>query len=249
MTIRDRVLPPAPTSAPTTAPTYECGGTSGWTRVTFINMTNTSQQCPSGLALTTYSKRTCGRTSSSGDRCDSTSFSVGGMAYSRVCGRIIGYQFGNTAAFYRYDQGLATTIESQYVDGVSLTHGAPGARQHIWTFAAGRTEIDQSGYTTYSCPCSTTGTVSVPPFVGNDYFCESGLNTAWAGQRILFLDDPLWDGQNCRAGTTCCQFNTPPWFTTDLPTSTSDDIELRLCYHNTNPYEDIPLELIELYVQ
>ena len=238
VTIRERVLPPAPT--------YECGGTSGWTRVVFINMTNTSQQCPSGLALTTYSKRTCGRTSSSGQRCDSTSFSVGGMAYSRVCGRIIGYQFGNTHAFY---SGQVTTIESQYVDGVSLTHGAPGARQHIWTFAAGLTQIDQSIYTTRLCPCSTTGTVSVPPFVGNDYFCESGRNTAYTGQLVLYPDDPLWDGQNCRAGTTCCQFNTPPWFTTDLPTSTSDDIELRLCYSDPSTIEDIPLELIELYVQ
>ena len=240
VTIRDRVLPPAPT--------HECGGT-GWTRVTFINMTNTSQQCPSGLALTTYSKRTCGRTSSSGGRCDTTSFSVGGMAYSRVCGRIIGYQFGHTYAFYRYDSGLVTTIESQYVNGVSLTHGAPGARQHIWTFAAGLTQIDQSSHITFLCPCSTTGTVSVPPFVGNDYFCESGLNTAYTGQNILYQDDPLWDGQNCRAGSTCCQFNTPPWFTTDLPSSTSDDIDLRLCYSNINIYEDIPLELIELYVQ
>ena len=249
VTIRERVLPLAPTSAPT----YECGGTSGWTRVTFINMTNTSQQCPSGLALTTYSKRTCGRTSSLGGRCNTTSFSVGGMAYSRVCGRIIGYQFGVSYAFYRYTTGQFTTIESQYVDGVSLTHGAPGARQHIWTFAAGLTEIDQSSSTTkttYLCPCSTTGTVRVPPFVGNDYFCESGLNTTWTrGQYILYPDDPLWDGQNCRAGTTCCQFNTPPWFTTDLPTSTSDDIELRLCYRQSSTFEDIPLELIELYVQ
>ena len=104
------------------------------------------------------------------------------MVYSRVCGRILGYQFAYTRAFY--DSGLVTTIESQYVDGVSLTHGAPGARQHIWTFAAGLTE-DDSGYTTLLCPCSTTGTVSVPPFVGNDYFCESGLNTAYTEQFIL----------------------------------------------------------------
>ena len=31
--------------------------------------------------------------------------------------------------------------------------------------------------------------------------------------------------------------------------STSDDIELRLCYISPNTSEDIPLELIELYVQ
>jgi len=57
--LRERVLPPASTSSPT----HGCG-VSGWTRVTFIDMTNTSQQCPSGLTLTSYSKRTCGRTTS-----------------------------------------------------------------------------------------------------------------------------------------------------------------------------------------
>ena len=118
--LRERVLPPAP-----------CGG-SGWTRIAFINMTNTSQQCPNGLALTSYSKRTCGRISSAGNRCDSTSFSVGGMTYSRVCGRIIGYQFGSGTAFWQDNIG-STNIDSVYVGGVSLTHGAPGARQHIWT--------------------------------------------------------------------------------------------------------------------
>ena len=257
--IRERVSPTAATSAPTSAPTsaatsaptsaptYECGGTSGWTRVTFINMTNTSQQCPSGLTLTTFSKRTCGRTNSTPHSCDSTSFSVGGMAYSRVCGRIIGYQYGLSLGFNDFNRG--TTIDSQYVGGVSLTHGTPGARQHIWTFAAGLTEIDQPGFTPSLCPCSTTGTVRVPPFVGNDYFCESGLNTAYTGQVVLYPDDPLWDGQNCRAGTTCCQFNTPPWFTTDLPGSTSDNIELRLCKTYNSFGQDFPLELIELYVQ
>jgi len=246
--LRERVLPPAPTSAPT-GPTHGCGGTSGWTRVTFINMTDTSQQCPSGLALTSYSKRTCGRTSSAGNRCDSTSFSVGGMTYSWVCGRIIGYQFGSGTAFYQDNRGGGSTnIDSAYVGGVSLTHGAPGARQHIWTFAVGLTEVD-GNFVNHLCPCSTTSTVLVPPFVGNDYFCESGLHTAFNFQYVLYPNDPLWDGQNCRAGTTCCQFNTPPWFTRDLPSSTSDDIELRLCYFNAAANEDIPLELIELYVQ
>jgi len=235
--LREHVLPPTPR--------HGCGG-SGWTRVTFINMTNTSQQCPSGLTLTTYSKRTCGSTSG----CHSTSFSVGGMAYSQVCGRTIGYQFGDTVAFYPYNGGIHTTIDSQYVDGISLTHGAPGARQHIWTFAAGLTEDDQSvgDHAIRSCPCSASGPVRVPPFVGNDYFCESGLHTPFAGQYILYENDPLWDGQNCRANTTCCQFNTPPWFTRDLPRSTSDNIELRLCYIYGG-IGGIALELVELYVK
>ena len=26
----------------------------------------------------------------------------------------------------------------------------------------------------YKCPCDTNGVISIPPFVGQDYFCESG---------------------------------------------------------------------------
>jgi len=55
---------------------------------------------------------------------------------------MIGYQFGDGYAFLRYNIGRAITIDSTYVSGVSLTHGALGARQHIQTFAVGRTEID-----------------------------------------------------------------------------------------------------------
>ena len=39
---------------------YTCNGTPGWRRIAFINMTDTSYDCPTGLNLTSYSKRTCG---------------------------------------------------------------------------------------------------------------------------------------------------------------------------------------------
>ena len=127
-----------PTAAPTTAPTAtpgQCGGP-GWRRVVFLNMTNTSHVCPTGLNLTTYSRRTCGRAHSSSQNCASTTFSVGGSQYSRVCGRALAYEFGATVAFLGY-HNRRQGIEGQYVDGLSLTHGAPGSRQHIWTFAGG----------------------------------------------------------------------------------------------------------------
>ena len=91
----------APTM-PTMTGTYTCNGTPGWRRVAFINMTNTSYSCPAGLNLTSYSKRTCGRSHTSSVGCSSTTFSVGGLPYSRVCGRIRGYQFGVTSAFFTY---------------------------------------------------------------------------------------------------------------------------------------------------
>ena len=176
--------------------------------------------------------------------CSSTTFYVGGLPYSQVCGRIKGYQFGATFAFLQYLQG----IDGQYVDGVSLTHGRSGSHEHIWTFAAGLAESDNR-YPDYRCPCDTSNNDRIPSFVGNDYFCESGLSSDWIDQFIFYRDDPLWDGQNCTDNSTCCEFNNPPWFTKTLNASTTDDIELRLCTTYSTQHEDISLELIELYVQ
>ena len=103
-----------------------CNGTPGWRRVAFINMTDTSYNCPNGLNLTSYSKRTCGRSHAT---CTSTTFSVGGLPYRRVCGRIRGYQYGSTSAFGYASQ--PHNIDSYYVDGVTLTYGTAGNRQHI----------------------------------------------------------------------------------------------------------------------
>ena len=224
---------------------HTCNGTPGWRRVAFINMTDTNYNCPTGLNLTSYSKRTCGRGHTNSGGCSSTTFSVGGLPYSRVCGKIKGYQFGATIAFYTTNQD----INNHYVDGVSLTHGRPWRRQHIWTFAAGLTEVPGMQYTRASCPCDSYIYTYIPTFVGNDYFCESGFHSPWKFTFTLFPADPLWDGQNCTASSSCCQFNNPPWFTKNLPNPTTDDIELRICTHHPHSTEDIPLELIELYVQ
>ena len=164
-----------------------------------------------------------------------------------MCGRIRGYQFGAVEAFYYSAQG----IDSYYVDGVSLTHGAAGRRQHIWTFAAGLTEVSTS-YPDHDCPCDTGNYTSVPAFVGNNYFCESGLHSEWGRtglNNILFPDDILWDGQDCTSNSTCCQLNNPPWFTKNLTTETTDDIELRICTDDLPIHDDVAVELIELYVQ
>ena len=220
---------------------HTCDGTTGWKRVAFINMTDTSHSCPPGLRLTSFSKRTCGRTHTTYGGCSSTTFEVGGAPYTRVCGRIRGYQRSNRGfAFYIFNQA---TIEGHYLSGVSLTHGQNGQRQHIWTFAAGAAETN--GYPdNNACYCDARSYYRIPPFIGNDYFCESGSPSP--DNRTI---DVLWDGQNCAADGICCQFNSPPWFTKTLNASTTDDIELRLCTFSNPIYEDVPLELIELYIK
>ncbi len=146
-----------------------------------------------------------------------------------MCGRAKAYHYGWLHSFYGYHQ-RSHGINAQYVDGLSFTHGTP--RTHIWTFAAGANQGDTSRY--YNCPCNQGNTDSgSPPFVGNDYFCESGASSRSArGSNIFYPDDPLWDGQGCIHGNPCCQLNTPPWFNQTLPTPTTDDIEMRLCINN-----------------
>ena len=95
-----------------------------------------------------------------------------------------------------------------------------------------------------ACPCGATINITIPPFVSEDYFCESGVNS---GSVVGFHpDDPLWDGQNCIATSTCCSFNNPPYFTKQLPSPTTNDVEARLCDYDGHIS---PVEFIELYVQ
>ena len=223
-----------------------CGGP-GWRRVVFLNMTDPSHVCPAGLNLTTFSKRTCGVVHSAHRTCSSTTFSVGGSQYSRVCGRALAYRWGRHFTFLGYHQ-RRHGIDGQYVDGLSLTHGAPGSRQHIWTFASGFM-TESRNYPNWLCPCDNNNSYPSPPFVGNDYFCESVTQNTWAD--VFYPNATLWDGQVCEGGGTCCQFNNPPWFTKNLANSTTEDIELRLClwFHGHRRWSNIALEQLELYVQ
>ena len=228
-----------------------CSGTGGLTRVAYLNMTDPSQQCPNAWTLKTRSsepRRLCGRDSSSGS-CKSVTYSTFGMNYSHVCGRVVGYQYGVPDAFANPSQ----TIEGYYIDGISLTHGSPGSRQHIWTFAGGFTENILPAHPQLSCPCADRTTVLslVPSFVGNNYFCESG-NPTFEYNYTLFANDPLWDGQGCGAAS-CCELSyppgvTPPWFCKQLPQTTTDDIEVRICGDQGIANEDTPVQLIEIYV-
>ena len=206
---------------------YTCGGTSGWTRIAYLNMSDSSHQCLGDFREVTFEGlRLCARDSTAATSlqvCTSITFSSNGIPYSEVCGRVAGYQYGLTLAFYRNTVAGPLTIDGYYVDGVTLTHGPVGAREHIWTFATG---IEESGINAvHQCPCTIDASpnIVVPPFIGDDYFCESGTPLNFGSNR--FYNDPLWDGDGCPEGNSCCTFSNPPYFTRQLPASTSDDIE------------------------
>ena len=224
-----------------------CGGITGnWMRVTKINMTNSSHTCPEGLKLLTTPKRLCAMNIGGGG-CSSATFDLHGIRYTHVCGKIIGYQQRTPDAFYPYYANRGLTIDDRYVDGISLTHGR-NPRKHIWTFVAALHEINNAP--NYVCPCTSNNTLSavpIPPYVGNDYFCDTGSESQY--QYRFYPNDPLWDGQGCGGLNTCCSFNNPPWFVKELPSPARDNVEMRLCADESRSNEDITFENIELYVQ
>ena len=99
------------------------------------------------------------------------------------------------------------------------------------------------------CPCDYSGATQPPSLVGSNYYCESGNPTEdWEGQ--VFPNDKLWDGEQCSHEGTCCTgTNTPPWFSVNLDSQTSDDIEVRIMGSQNTDDEDTPIELLEIYVQ
>ena len=164
-----------------------CGG-DGWTRVAYLNMLDREQTCPSNWNFYTSPVRGCGRSSSGPYACDSVVYPVNGRSYFAICGRVIAYQTAQYSLGFR-----SATIEESYVSGVSITHGPPGARQHIWTFVGALSEMDTSGG--YNCPCSNTVVTwphEVPSFIGNDYFCDSGTPQPNHRKQAFYLNDPLW---------------------------------------------------------
>ena len=115
--------------------TRSCGNiTGGWMRVAELDISDHSSQCPSALKMGNACNptRTCVIKSRNAN-CSSVFFTTHGFNYSRVCGMIRAYQFGIPDAFGNSSL-RNSSIDSNYVDGISLTHGV-SPRQHIWTFA------------------------------------------------------------------------------------------------------------------
>ena len=134
------------------------------------------------------------------------------------------------------------------MDGVVITRGTE--KEHVWTFAASITELDDGSSSQYVCPCtSSQSTQSIPSLVGQDYFCETGITGDWTAGLFYPDGDPLWDGEDCGSGSTCCELNDPPYFCKILTEPTSDDIELRICGDEGIGNEDTSVELIEIFVQ
>ena len=220
----------------------ECGGP-GWRQVAFLNMTDTNQTCPdSWREYSQNSVRACRRQESGIASCNSVRYSVDGLEYMHVCGRIIGYQLQSPDGYVGQRFTPLTPgneINEPYVDGVSVTYSNP--RQHVWSLF---------GALYFGECCGTPSSNAQPPsFIGQNYFCDTGnvLSENWVD--MFFTSYPLWDNEaNCPSDANCCAPQTGPWFNTTLTAPTTGDIEIRICGDQGTSDEDTPLELIEIYV-
>ena len=223
-----------------------CGNGGGWTRALYFDMTDTSQTCPPGWMFHETPRRTCGRTELTQPVTESIIYDTFGTNYAQICGQIRGYQKGHVNGFRNDD------IDDAYLDGVSVTYGN-ATREHIWSFAAART--DSESHDDHVCPCTkpnASNSAFVSDFVGTDFFCEAGTSLPCCevhNTGMVFTDDPLWDGQGCPSTSTCCEFNSPPFFCKTLSQPTSEILEVRLMSNELPTNEDVLIELLEIFIQ
>ena len=165
-----------------------------------------------------------------------------GLSYQTVCGKMAGYQIGSDDAF----RTVSTSIDSLYVDGVSITY---------WSNPRHHAHIDIGVYPTaavYGVFLSLyefNSGKAPPSFVGNNYYCESG-NAGSSWSNVLYSGDLLWDGKNCGAASaSCCSNQNQPWFCNRLNVPIVGDLEMRICTDEATNNEDVGLQSFEFYVQ
>ena len=216
----------------------KCGGIEGgWMEVADVDM-NRDDTCPGTWHKITSPRRLClGYIAG----CASAHFDVKGVSYEHICGQAKGYQKGNPNAF----ANESPSIDSVYVDGISITVGSP--RKHVWTYAVGRSDSYDYSTSKINCPCATHPGPNSPAFVGNDYYCESGV-AGDSDVNFYYLSNPLWDGSGCTIGSGCCARIGMPWFYRKLPVPIADDFEVRICKNSDHSNEDLAVESLEIYI-
>jgi len=218
-----------------------CAGVGGgWRRIAKIDISK-GDDCPNGWRKDTQSNvGFCRVTLDNYGFCSSAFFSTNGTSYQKVCGKARGYQKGHAASFWGYHT-RNQLLDSWYVEGLSITYGTP--REHIWTYDVG---LYDNRTHSYNCPCAVGGGYSPPPFVGTNYYCESGTAGSYRSSQYYF-NDPLWDRSGCIT-SKCCSNTTQPWFYRDLSKVTTEDIEARICEESTSAGLTL-IDQFELYIQ
>ena len=213
--------------------------------VAFFDLTQTGvlAKCPLPWFYDTISGKKMCRAPSDGSGCSSVIFPTYGREYFMIRGWIRGYQKGTPDGFRAYkEDGLG--INEAYVDGVSITVGYP--RRHVWTYAAGVSA--EGNYPKSNCPCAVTRGPDSPPFVGENYYCQSG--NQWSPDHATYYyNQSLWQVTGCtNTKNNCCANVGLPWFFRRFPYPEYDDIEVRICYNQAFSDEAILIDQLKLEI-
>ena len=208
---------------------YSCNGTAGvWKRVAYLNTQSFPMQCPEGFKILNNSNISISCTPQKEAVCTSVTFKTHGISYSHICGTMRGSYTGNPDGFVshnaavRLNDTMQNLLDSNYLDGVSLTYNNETlSKQHIWSFTA---------RTCFKTNCSNNYcTKNKPTYVGTDYSCEE------VRECYLSKCKPknIWDDSS---------------FHKALENPGSSDIEMRVCVDQHKADEEIVLSYVEVYI-
>ena len=219
-----------------------------WMRTGYFN-TSERDVCPQPLQrFQGNGKWYCRRNVQRG--CTSVYFNSYGHNYTEVCGMVEAYQYGAPNGFY-HSKVSSTPDTINYVFGISITHGR-SPRNHLWTYAVGlQANPANRGWRRSNCPCTELGTTAtLPNFIQNDYYCDSGNPSGNSAISYHLYPDQLWDssGASCALGSTCCDNPDQPWFKKKLGKTISDDVEMRWCMFD-GWSEATATRSVELYIR
>ena len=220
-------------------------------RIANVDMRNNHSQCPPGLVYNvTEGRRLCHKLSLA-PGCSSSMFSTLGVEYSRVCGKVIGYQYLFTDQMDLVHPELDLDCTKPMSMELASSHMAHQDNmsglllqlmmKHLIL------DIMQSVLVAHVLIRLSPLLESTLSFVGNDYYYENG--SRMRSEDRYYFDDPLWDGEGCEGENNECCDRGGPWFCKQLPQPTQDDIEMRVCLNSFFQDEDVVLEQIEFYIQ
>ena len=197
----------------------------GWTRI--VDHDYSVDACPGAWVGSSQGGGSCVRaTSGSGTFIRSATFDAFGITWTELGGRGTGWQYASCDAF---GDNPPSNIEDTYGDVVSFTIGAPGSREHLFSYVCG---FGTNGSDDSNCPSGPGGAPS-PGFVGGDYLCDTG-NQSGSGPSGTWQPGVMWDNV---------------WWQSSANASTTDDVEGRLIATSSSSDEDLAVGTLELYVR
>ena len=157
--------------------------------------------------------------------------------YSEVRGYVLVDQKGLCDGFQ------SSSLDGNYVDGISITYNDSNVRQHLYTYVVGREQKAISE----ACECHGA-TPNHHLFLLWDFMCDSGFeaNTATASS---VATRTLFTGEGCAVNSGCCHLVGAPWFYRSIPVEITSRLELRILSDGGHTDEMILVKEVELYVK